>query len=214
MPRYPHHLAVQRPSGDPGRRPVGRSHGTLDGEMADAHTPEEVGLTAFLVHALSPEPHDPWHDLPARKRVRRVRSSNRAGSFMGSEFVDADRTNWDAEGHPYRDLRGAPCRGGTSPVMARVASTAGTGRRRQGAWHRRDDDRTGRVEPAARRRAQRGTLAHPDEALSSGRSRCVDTTNRLNHPAGAGPGWNGIASGLPTGLGDRDVRQTDLRRAP
>ena len=47
--------------------------------------PRDVRGTAFLVHAHKDGPDDQWLYLPALKRVKRINSANRSGSFMGSE---------------------------------------------------------------------------------------------------------------------------------
>ena len=52
--------------------------------------PRDVKGTAFLIHAHKQEADDQWLYLPALKRVKRISSSNRSGSFMGSEFSYED----------------------------------------------------------------------------------------------------------------------------
>ena len=63
---------------------------------------------------------DQWIYLPALRRVKRITSANRSGSFMGSEFAYADMTPPEIEKYTYRYLRDEPCGDSTCTVTARV----------------------------------------------------------------------------------------------
>jgi hypothetical protein len=52
--------------------------------------PAEVQGTALLVHDYRESQDDMWIYLPALKRIRRIVSSEKGKSFMGSEFSNAD----------------------------------------------------------------------------------------------------------------------------
>ena len=56
----------------------------------------------MLVHAHPESADDQWLYLPALKRVKRISSSNRSGSFMGSEFAYEDMTAQAVEKFTYR----------------------------------------------------------------------------------------------------------------
>ncbi len=53
-------------------------------------SPAEVQGTAILLHDYPESQDDMWIYLPALKRVRRIVSSEKGKSFMGSEFTNAD----------------------------------------------------------------------------------------------------------------------------
>ena len=59
--------------------------------------PRDVQGTAFLIHAHREDADDQWLYLPALKRVKRISSANRSGSFMGSEFAYEDMTAQEVE---------------------------------------------------------------------------------------------------------------------
>ena len=59
--------------------------------------PLDVQGTALLVHAKREGADDQWLYLPALNRVKRISSSNRSGSFMGSEFAYEDMTAQEVE---------------------------------------------------------------------------------------------------------------------
>jgi outer membrane lipoprotein-sorting protein len=53
-------------------------------------TPADVAGTKLLNHEHLEEDDDQWMYLPALKRVKRIASRNKSGSFMGSEFSYED----------------------------------------------------------------------------------------------------------------------------
>ena len=53
-----------------------------------------------LIHAHKEEADEQWLYLPALKRVKRISSSNRSGSFMGSELAYEDMSAPEWRGSP------------------------------------------------------------------------------------------------------------------
>jgi hypothetical protein len=71
---------------------------TLEGENGDKTistflTPADVKGTKTLTHEHVNRDDDQWLYLPALKRIKRIASSNKSGSFMGSEFSYEDIGN-------------------------------------------------------------------------------------------------------------------------
>ena len=71
---------------------------TLEGENGDMSlieflTPSDVKGTKMLTHEKLNKDDDQWIYLPALKRVKRISSRNKSGSFMGSEFSYEDIAN-------------------------------------------------------------------------------------------------------------------------
>jgi hypothetical protein len=56
-------------------------------------TPADVKGTKMLTHEYINKDDDQWMYLPALKRIKRIASRNKSGSFMGSEFSYEDTTN-------------------------------------------------------------------------------------------------------------------------
>ena len=81
--------------------------------------PRDVQGTAFLIYAHREDADDQWLYLPALKRVKRISSANRSGSFMGSEFAYEDMTAQEVEKFTYRYLRDEPCGDSTCTVTER-----------------------------------------------------------------------------------------------
>lgn len=57
--------------------------------------PADVKGTAMLIYDYENKPDDIWIFLPALRKVRRVLSSEKSKSFMGSEFSNADMSRPD-----------------------------------------------------------------------------------------------------------------------
>lgn len=81
---------------------------TLEGENGDMTlleflTPADVKGTKMLTHEHINKDDDQWMYLPALKRVKRIASRNKSGSFMGSEFSYEDTANNSWKKYTYKD---------------------------------------------------------------------------------------------------------------
>ncbi len=72
-------------------------------------TPADVKGTAVLSHAKVGDEDDQWLYLPAVKRVKRISSSNRTGSFVGSEFSFEDLTGNEGRKYSWKLLGVETC---------------------------------------------------------------------------------------------------------
>lgn len=68
-------------------------------------SPSDVKGTAFLSFSHKIGPDDQWMFLPALKRVKRVSSANKSGSFMGGEFSYEDLSSQEVEKYTFKYLR-------------------------------------------------------------------------------------------------------------
>lgn len=66
--------------------------------------PADVKGTSILVYDYENESDNMWIYLPAMHKVRRVVSSEKGKSFMGSEFTNADMSNPNADNFDYNIL--------------------------------------------------------------------------------------------------------------
>jgi len=93
---------------------------TLEGENGDKTistflSPADVKGTKTLTHEHTERDDDQWLYLPALKRVKRIASRNKSGSFMGSEFSYEDIGNQNYQKFTYSgeaqevDLNGIKC---------------------------------------------------------------------------------------------------------
>ncbi len=67
--------------------------------------PLDVNGTAFLTFTHKTKDDDQWLYLPSLKRVKRISSSNKSGSFMGSEFSYEDIAQQEVEKYTYKWLK-------------------------------------------------------------------------------------------------------------
>jgi outer membrane lipoprotein-sorting protein len=118
---------------------------TLEGENGDKTistflTPADVKGTKTLTHEHVDRDDDQWLYLPALKRVKRIASSNKSGSFMGSEFSYEDIGNQNYQKFTYGgeaeeiDLNGLPCYKGS-----RIPNDVNSGYTKQVSWISKDN---------------------------------------------------------------------------
>ncbi len=72
-------------------------------------SPADVQGTALLSFTHFTTPDDQWLFLPALKRVKRIASANKSGSFVGSEFAFEDLLAQEVPRFTYKYLRDEPC---------------------------------------------------------------------------------------------------------
>jgi hypothetical protein len=79
--------------------------GDGDKSLTIFDNPRDVKGTAFLNYTHKVGDDDQWLFLPALKRVKRISSRNKSGSFMGSEFSYEDLSSQEVEKYTYKFIR-------------------------------------------------------------------------------------------------------------
>jgi outer membrane lipoprotein-sorting protein len=72
-----------------------------DKSLMEFLSPADVKGTKFLNYEHYDKDDDQWLYLPALRRVKRIASKNKSGSFMGSEFAYEDLSNFSVEKYQY-----------------------------------------------------------------------------------------------------------------
>jgi len=72
-----------------------------DKSLMEFLTPADVKGTKFLSYEHVNKDDDQWLYLPALKRVKRIASKNKSGSFMGSEFSYEDLSAFNVKKYKY-----------------------------------------------------------------------------------------------------------------
>ena len=175
--------------------------------------PRDVRGTAFLVHARRAEDDGQWLYLPALRRVKRISSSNRSGSFMGSEFSYEDMTPPEVEKFTYRYLRDEPCGPLDCTVTERVPTDRRSSYRRQVVWRDKDELRIWRIEYHDRRGAHLKTLTVADYSQYLDRYWRPGVMTMANHLTGKTTVLTWTDYRFRTGLDARAFTQIGLRRA-
>lgn len=113
---------------------------TLEGANGDKSlmtflTPADVKGTRMLTHEKLNKDDDQWLYLPALKRVKRIASKNKSGSFMGSEFSYEDIANSSYEAYNYDDnLEDVTYNGKACYKGSRVSKDKNSGYTKQVTW--------------------------------------------------------------------------------
>ncbi len=107
-------------------------------------SPPDVQGTALLSFTHFKTPDDQWLFLPALKRVKRIASANKSGSFVGSEFAFEDLLAQEVERFTYKYLRDEPCptaeaKGLICFVVERFPTYENSGYTRQIGWTDKKD---------------------------------------------------------------------------
>ncbi len=72
-----------------------------DKSLMEFLSPADVKGTRFLSYEHIDKDDDQWLYLPALKRVKRIASKNKSGSFMGSEFSYEDLSTFNVKKYTY-----------------------------------------------------------------------------------------------------------------
>jgi outer membrane lipoprotein-sorting protein len=102
-------------------------------------SPADVQGTALLSFTHFKTPDDQWLFLPALKRVKRIASANKSGSFVGSEFAFEDLLAQEVERFTYKFLREEACPTDEAKVLScfvseRYPTYENSGYTRQVSW--------------------------------------------------------------------------------
>lgn len=190
--------------------------GDGDKSMFVFDQPRDVEGTALLIYAHKEEADEQWLYLPALKRVKRISSANRSGSFMGSEFSYEDMGAQEVEKFTYQYLRDEPCSEGGELMCAvseRFPVDRRSGYQRQLTWHDRDALRLLKVEYYDRKNAHLKTLTVRDYAQYLDKYWHAGEMNMVNHLTGKSTVLTWADYQFGTDLDDSDFTQTGLRRA-
>ena len=174
--------------------------------------PRNVAGTALLVHAHRETADDQWLYLPALTRVKRISSSNRSGSFMGSEFAYEDMSVQEVEKFTYRYLRDEPCGDLTCTVSERFPVDQRSGYLRQLVWRDIDELRVWKVEYYDRKDVHLKTLTLSNYEQYLDQYWQVSEMTMVNHLTGKSTVLSWTDFQFRTELDAGDFTQTGLRR--
>ena len=174
--------------------------------------PRDVAGTAFLVHAHKVGDDEQWLFLPALSRVKRIASSNRSGSFMGSEFAYEDMGVPEVEKFTYRFLRDESCGESECTVTERFPVDERSGYLRQVVWRDKDELRVHKIEYYDRKDAHMKTLEFFDYRQYLDKYWQAHTLEMVNHITGKSTTltWSDFVYGGD--VNPNEFTQTGLRR--
>ena len=187
--------------------------GDGDKSLTVFDSPADVKGTAFLSFTHATEPDDQWLYLPALKRVKRISSRNKAGSFMGSEFAYEDISSQEVEKFGYRWLRDEVLDGRNTRVVEFHPRYEHSGYTRQIVWIDSEILQILKTEYHDRKDALLKTLTVGDYREYDGRFWRPGVMHMVNHQTGKSTEIRWSDYQLGTGLDERDFNRNALKRA-
>lgn len=176
-------------------------------------SPQDVKGTAMLTYSHKVGDDDQWLYLPALKRIKRIASRNKSGSFMGSEFAYEDIASQEVEKYTYKYLgddiyEGHDC----TMVESYPVDAANSGYTRMVSWRDKEEYRLWRVEYYDRKASHLKTLILDDYHQYLGRFWRPHRMEMINHQNGKTTElvWSNFQ--FATGLTDADFNKNSLKR--
>ena len=175
--------------------------------------PRDVKGTALLNFTHKVGNDDQWLYLPALKRVKRISSANKSGSFMGSEFAYEDITSQEVEKYTYKWIRDENYKEEKCFVFERYPVYKNSGYTRQVVWLDQKDYKILQIKFYDRKNAPLKTLTQSDFKQYLGKYWYPETMYMENHQTGKSTlvAWKNYKFG--NGLTDKDFNKNSLKRA-
>ena len=174
--------------------------------------PRDVKGTALLNFTHKTGNDDQWLYLPALKRVKRISSANKSGSFMGSEFAYEDITSQEVEKYSYKWLRDETLDAMDSFVFERIPAYKNSGYTRQVVWLDKAEYRLLKIEFYDRKKSLLKTLTYKGYKKYLDRYWYPDEMFMVNHQTGKSTLLTWSDYQFRTGLKDGDFNRNSLKR--
>jgi outer membrane lipoprotein-sorting protein len=188
--------------------------GDGDKSLTIFDNPRDVKGTAFLNYTHKVGDDDQWLYLPALKRVKRISSRNKSGSFMGSEYAYEDIASQEIEKYTYRWSRDEMYDGQECFVLERYpVDKKNSGYTRLLTWIDKQEYRPLKVEYFDRKNSHLKTLTFGGYQLYLDRYWRAGTMKMINHQNGKSTDLVWSDYQFKTGLKDRDFTKNSLKRA-
>ena len=189
----------------------------LEGDAGDKSlmeflSPADVKGTKFLNYEHIDRDDDQWLYLPALKRVKRIASKNKSGSFMGSEFSYEDLSSFNVEKYTYvGDAESVTEEGKKYLKVVRIPKDENSGYTKQVSWIDPETFVIDRVDYYDRKKALLKTAVFGDYRNEEGVWRIgkITMTNHQNDKQTVLV-WDNEK--IKTGLSDQDFHKRVLKR--
>lgn len=175
--------------------------------------PRDVKGTALLNFSHKIGTDDQWLYLPALKRVKRISSSNKSGSFMGSEFAYEDVTSQEVEKYTYKWLRDEDCDGKKCFVFERYPVDKNSGYTRQVVWLDQEEYRILKIDYFDRKNSALKTLTQSDFKKFLDQYWYPEKMFMENHQTGKSTLLTWSEYKFKTGLSNKNFNKNSLKRA-
>jgi outer membrane lipoprotein-sorting protein len=189
-------------------------NGDGDKSLSIFDTPRDVKGTAFLNFTHQAGDDDQWLYLPALKRVKRISSRNKSGSFMGSEFAYEEFASQEVQKYTYRWIRDETYGDKECFVVEFYpVDSKNSGYTRLVNWIDKEEYRTWKVQYYDRKDALLKTLIQSDYRVYLDRYWRAHQMSMHNHQNGKSTTLTWSGYNFRTGLTDGDFNKNSLARA-
>lgn len=174
--------------------------------------PKDVQGTAFLSFSHFDRADDQWIYLPALKRVKRISSKKKSGSFMGSEFSYEDLSSFEIEKYTFKYLRDEVYNGEKCFVVESYPKDEYSGYSRLVSWVDQSEYRVQKTEFYDHKKNLLKVMTVKDYTKLDNkfwRPKVLQMENRQN---GKSTDLHMMNIRLKTGLKDEDFSQNNLKR--
>jgi hypothetical protein len=176
--------------------------------------PTDIKGTAVLTFTHKSGPDDQWLYLPALKRVKRISSANKSGSFVGSEFSYEDLSSQEVEKYTYKWIEDTTCGDGAQCWMfERYPVDKYSGYTRQEVWMEVENYRVHKIVFYDRKNELLKTLTFSDYRQYLDHYWRAKNMAMINHQTGKSTDLTSLGIEFRTGLKDRDFDSAALKRA-
>lgn len=183
-----------------------------DKSLMEFLTPADVKGTKFLSYEHADKDDDQWLYLPALKRVKRIASKNKSGSFMGSEFSYEDLTAFNIDKYNYSgDAEEVMVDGKKMYKSVRIPKSRNSGYTKQVAWTTADTFLTMKVDYYDRKKELLKTATFADYKKINGVWRIGGIT-MVNHQNDKKTTLVWKNETIKNGLSDKDFNKRVLKR--
>jgi outer membrane lipoprotein-sorting protein len=175
--------------------------------------PRDVKGTAFLNYTHKVGDDDQWLYLPALKRVKRISSRNKSGSFVGSEFSYEDISSQEVEKYTYKWIRDESYEGKQCFVVDHYpVDKKNSGYTRQLTWIDKKEYRPLKIEFYDKKYSHLKTLTFSGYKIYLERYWRADKLQMINHQNGKSTGLEFSNYKFLTGLKATDFNKNSLKR--
>lgn len=187
--------------------------GDGDKSLSIFDEPADVKGTTMLTFSHKVDEDDQWMYLPALKRVKRIASDNKSGSYMGSEFAYEDIGSQEVEKYTYKYLRDETCEGQPCFVLERYPVNKYSGYKRQMVWMDKAEYRPWKIDYYDRKDSLLKTLTFKGYKQYLNKHWRPDEMFMINHQTGKSTLLKWSNYKFRTGLADADFTQDSIKRA-
>lgn len=176
-------------------------------------SPPDVKGTAFLSFSHPNANDEQWLYLPALKRVKRISSRNKTGSFMGSEFSFEDLTSFEIDKYDYRFIRDETLNGVDCFVVEQYPKDKYSGYKKRTVWIDKVEYRSMKVDFYDRKNSLLKTLTFSEYQKYLDKFWRAMKLEMVNHQSGKSTllTWNNLQ--FQQGLDEGDFNKNALKRA-